>query len=142
MERLTVKDDGHYAPRMLCSVNRFGEVDDRDSCAEYCNEVLSCENGGCAIQACFDRLGAYENMWEKITKRIGELKGSSNYPHFYKGQMVEDFEWVLSLLKSEGTPAVYNTGKMYTCNCTGCRHDGSDECMHCMRAYSDCYESA
>ncbi len=101
MERLTVNDNGHYIPRMLCSVNRFGEVDDCDSCAEYCSEVLSCENGGCAIQACFDRLGAYENMREKITKRIEELKGSSNYPHFYKGQMIEDFEWVLSLLKKE-----------------------------------------
>lgn len=26
-------------------------------------------------------------------------------------------------------------------NCTGCEHVGSDECMHCMRAYSDCYKS-
>lgn len=74
-----------------------------------------------------------------LKRKIKELKGSSDYPHNFKGQMVEDFEWVLSLLKSEETPAVYNTGKMYTCNCTGCRHDGSDECMHCMRAYSDCY---
>ncbi len=104
MERLTVADDGHfadaghYAPRRLCCVNRYGEVDDRDSCAEYCEGIRSCENGGCAIQACFDRLGMYENMHEKILKRIGELKGSSDYPHFYKGQMVEDFEWVLGLL--------------------------------------------
>lgn len=98
MERLTVEDNGHYVPRMLCSVDRFGGVDDRDSCAEYCGEVRSCENGGCVIQACFDRLGVYENMQEKIAKRIEELKNSSNYPHFYKGQMVEDFEWVLNLL--------------------------------------------
>ena len=27
------------------------------------------------------------------------------------------------------------------CNCTGCIHDGTDKCMHCMRAHSDCYES-
>ena len=28
-----------------------------------------------------------------------------------------------------------------TCNCTGCIHDESVHCVHCMRAYSDCYES-
>lgn len=40
----------------------------------------------------------YEEMQEKIEQRIAELKASSNYPHNFKGQMVEDFEWVLSLL--------------------------------------------
>lgn len=28
-----------------------------------------------------------------------------------------------------------------TCKCTGCIYDKTVECMHCMRAYSDCYES-
>lgn len=27
------------------------------------------------------------------------------------------------------------------CECTECIHDESIHCMHCMRAYSDCYES-
>lgn len=45
-----------------------------------------------------ERLKKYENMQEKVINRIEELKSSSNYPHFYKGQMVEDFEWVLNLL--------------------------------------------
>ena len=27
-----------------------------------------------------------------------------------------------------------------TGNCSGCKNDGTSECMHCMRAYSDCYE--
>lgn len=98
MERLTVEDGGHYALRKLCSVDRYGGIDDRDSCAEHCEDVQSCENGNCAIQECFDRLGVYEDMHDKVIKRIEELKNSSNYPHFYKRQMVEDFEWVLSLL--------------------------------------------
>ena len=33
------------------------------------------------------------------------------------------------------------TAEKLVCNCTGCIHDGTDECMHCMRAYTDCYES-
>lgn len=36
----------------------------------------------------------------------------------------------------EKAPTVYEI----THNCTGCKHDESDECYHCMRAYSDCYE--
>ena len=33
-----------------------------------------------------------------IEQRIAQLKTSSDYPHNFKGQMVEDFEWVLGLL--------------------------------------------
>ena len=78
MKRLTIKDDEHYAPRMLCSTNRYGEVDDRDSCAEYCGDVRSCENGRCAIQQCFDRLGAYEDLEEqgkllKLPCEVGDI---------------------------------------------------------------------
>lgn len=35
---------------------------------------------------------------DKITKRIKEIKSSTNYPHNFMRQMVEDLEWVLSLL--------------------------------------------
>lgn len=50
-----------------------------------------------------DRLAAYEDMQEKIEMRIQELKASTNYPHNFMGQMVEDFEWVLGLIsESEG----------------------------------------
>lgn len=31
--------------------------------------------------------------------------------------------------------------KMLVCNCDGCRSNNTDECMHCMRAYSDCYNA-
>ncbi len=27
------------------------------------------------------------------------------------------------------------------CNCSGCQSEGTDECMHCMRAYTDCYKA-
>lgn len=50
------------------------------------------------VTVALNKLADYEDMHEKIVKRIEELKNSSNYPHFYKGQMVEDFEWVLNLL--------------------------------------------
>lgn len=33
-----------------------------------------------------------------LKKKIKELKDSSDYPHNFTGQMVEDFEWVLNLL--------------------------------------------
>lgn len=43
-------------------------------------------------------LKVYEDMQEQVVERIERLKKSSDYPHNFKGQMVEDFEWVLSLL--------------------------------------------
>jgi hypothetical protein len=45
-----------------------------------------------------NQLGIYENMYEEIEKRIEKIKSSADYPYNFKGQMVEDFEWVLSLL--------------------------------------------
>lgn len=39
-----------------------------------------------------------ENLKITLKKKIKEIKGSRDYPHNFKGQMVEDFEWVLSLL--------------------------------------------
>ena len=40
-------------------------------------------------------------------------------------------------------PTAYDIEKTLVCNCTGCKHNKTDkhECMHCMRAYSDCYKS-
>ena len=32
-------------------------------------------------------------------------------------------------------------GEKIVGNCDGCKNDNTEECMHCMRAYSDCYES-
>ena len=97
MKRLTVKiDDGNYIPRALCSIGRDGEIDDYDGCADYCEFQCEQECGECAIQHCYNRLAAYENMHERIIKRIEEIKATSYYPHNFTGQMVEDLEWVLN----------------------------------------------
>ena len=45
-----------------------------------------------------NKVNMYENMCEKIENRIENIKSSSDYPHNFTGQMVEDFEWVLSQL--------------------------------------------
>lgn len=40
----------------------------------------------------------------------------------------------------EKMPTAYDTLRKEICDrCDGCKNDGV-ECMHCMRAYSDCYE--
>lgn len=46
-------------------------------------------------------LKIYEDMKEKVEERIENLKKSSDYPHNFKGQMVEDFEWVLSMINPQ-----------------------------------------
>lgn len=45
-----------------------------------------------------DKVKMYENMRKKIENRIENIKSSADYPHNFTGQMVEDFEWVLSQL--------------------------------------------
>lgn len=49
-----------------------------------------------------DRLAAYEGMQEKIEERVEVIKSSSEYPHNFTGQMVEDLEWVLGLINGSG----------------------------------------
>ena len=34
----------------------------------------------------------------QLQEKIKELKSDSNYPHHFKGQMVDDFEWVIRQL--------------------------------------------
>ena len=44
------------------------------------------------------KLNTYEKMHEILCKKIIEIKRSSNYPHNFTGQTVENLEWVLGLL--------------------------------------------
>ena len=97
MERLTIEYCGNYAPKELFTIDRLGGADDCDSCEEYCR-MANCDCDQCAIQELFNRLAKYEDMHEKIEKRIEEIKSTSYYPHNFTGQMAEDLEWVLSLL--------------------------------------------
>lgn len=57
MERLTIKYEGLFVPKKTCTIDRFGEADDCDSCDSVCES--DCEN--CAVQECFTRLGVYED---------------------------------------------------------------------------------
>lgn len=80
MERLTVKVDEFFAPKKLCTVNRYEEVDDCDSCVDCCKQHGEGSNtcNGCPIQECFDRLGVYENLDEqglllKLPCKVGDV---------------------------------------------------------------------
>lgn len=53
------------------------------------------------IQPQLKRLANYDDAKEQIEDRIEILKNSSDYPHNFKEQMVNDFEWVLSLFNVE-----------------------------------------
>lgn len=53
------------------------------------------------IQPQLKRLANYDDAKKQIEERIGKLKKSPDYPHNFKGQMVEDFEWVLSLFNTQ-----------------------------------------
>lgn len=46
-----------------------------------------------------EEISRMKNVREKLEERIQEIKASTNYPHNFMGQMVEDFEWVLSLMQ-------------------------------------------
>lgn len=57
MERLTIKYDGLFVPKKICTMDRFGEADNCDPCDSVCDE--DCKN--CVIQECFTYLGDYED---------------------------------------------------------------------------------
>jgi len=42
------------------------------------------------------KVNMYENVRKKIENQIEDIKSSVDYPHNFKGQMVEDLEWVIS----------------------------------------------
>lgn len=88
MERLTRKKVGKEDEKEFVLCNHK-ELNCDDSC-----QYGTCEWSRMALL----RLKTYEDMHDKIEKRITDIKSSSDYPHNFKGQMVDDFEWVLSLL--------------------------------------------
>lgn len=65
-ERLTIKYDGAFVPKELCTIDRNGDADDCDGCEDVCDNIYDdCE--GCPIQKCFDRLGELEDKLENGT---------------------------------------------------------------------------
>lgn len=95
MERLTIEYDGYFVPKKICTIDREGGADDCEMCTDICDD--KCDS--CPIQKCFTRLANYEIAHEKIEKKIADIKASADYPHNFKGQMVEDLDWVLSLFE-------------------------------------------
>ena len=84
MERLTNYDrDGNV---YSCEEERLLNV----------NKIIGKEDMYKIMMHLTEKLAEYENMHEKIIKRIEEIKATSYYPHNFTGQMVEDLEWVLS----------------------------------------------
>ena len=77
MERLTIEFCGEYVPKEMCSIDRLGGADDCELCCEYCKATEDgnedCEE--CAINRCFNKLGAYENLEERLQKTYGECDG-------------------------------------------------------------------
>ena len=61
MERLTIKYEGLFTPKKACTIDRFGEADDCDSCDVICDSTHGSDCANCIIQECFSRLGDYED---------------------------------------------------------------------------------
>lgn len=73
MERLTIKYEGLFTPKKACTIDRFGEADDCDSCDVICDSTHGSDCANCVIQECFTRLGEYENTG-LTPEEIQELK--------------------------------------------------------------------
>lgn len=67
---------------------------------DYCARIMDTVDSpvGDSLEMVIHHVERYIEISEVIQKKINELKQSSDYPHNFKGQMVEDFEYVLSLL--------------------------------------------
>lgn len=79
-----------------CQREMICRYEDCDTCEEYCPHLN--EDNCLCLQEVLEKLAKYENMHERLIKRIEEIKATSYYPHNFTGQMVEDLEWVLSQL--------------------------------------------
>lgn len=73
------------------------EITSNDYCAREMDTVDS--EIGDALEVVIHNAARYTEVYDAIQKKIQNLKKSSDYPHNFKGQMVEDFEWVLSLME-------------------------------------------
>lgn len=73
MERLTIKYEGLFTPKKACTIDRFGEADDCDSCDIICDSTHGSDCANCVIQECFTCLGEYEDTG-LTPEQIMELK--------------------------------------------------------------------
>lgn len=86
-ERLTIKYDGAFVPKELCTIDRNGDADDCDGCEEVCDNIYDdCE--GCPIQKCFNRLGELEDKLENGTLIELPYKVGNSIIKFENGEVV------------------------------------------------------
>lgn len=88
---------------MLKEFNRIEELRkavDEITSDDYCARVMDTVDSpvGGSLEMVIHHAERYIEVSEIVQKKVDELKQSRDYPHNFKGQMVEDFEWVLRLL--------------------------------------------
>lgn len=64
-----------------------------------CSDQDKCDNWCSVYGECAERLMKYENMHKKLEDKIKKTKESTEYPHNFTAQMIEDFEWVLNQIE-------------------------------------------
>ena len=69
-----------------------------DACSSPIGFVALFYRNLCAMADLYETLKKYEDAIDKIESRIKDIKNSSDFPHNFKGQMIEDLEWVLNQL--------------------------------------------
>lgn len=90
-ERLTIKYDGAFAPKELCTIDRNGDADDCDNCINTCDDYdFDC--GKCPIQKCFDRLGELEDKLENgtlldVPRKVGDSVWYIAFGRVYEGKI-------------------------------------------------------
>lgn len=92
MERLTIKYEGLFTPKKACTIDRFGEADDCDSCDVICDSTHGSDCANCAIQECFTRLGEYEDTG-LTPQEIVELKerDTAKAPEIHKNKFSDTY---------------------------------------------------
>ena len=75
MDRLTIEYDGQFMPKEMCTIDRFGEADDCETCDIICEDFLETGCTECPIQNAFDRLAEYEDLglMPNQIKEVGNL---------------------------------------------------------------------
>jgi len=93
MNRLTERIDG-----IVTSMERY----EKHSPCHHCRwqSTDKCLEDECTYGSVLNKLAEYEDMHEKLEKKIADIKSSSDYPHNFTGQMAEDLEWVLNQIKN------------------------------------------
>ncbi len=101
-ERLTIKYDGAFVPKELCTIDRNGDADDCEDCGNTCSEHYFDKCEGCPIQKCFDRLGVLEDKLENGTLIELPYKIGNSTIKFENGEVVITSNSRRSRSKAEG----------------------------------------